>query len=142
MNWKRRNGASAGKTGGGGNTRIDEGGALHDETGHMRTLTATLMLLSLHATAMDHEALSVLVEAGAIELKPRGLGGHSGESVVVDVRNRTARTLRTSIPAGWLFPSVNEGIQDLLVVRQGRRSPRRYSRASPVAGSAGGCPPG
>lgn len=84
----------------------------------MRTLTATLMLLSLHATAMDHEALSVLVEAGAIELKPRGLGGHSGESVVVDVHNRTARTLRTSIPAGWLFPSVNEGIQDLLVVRQ------------------------
>lgn len=59
-----------------------------------------------------------LIEAGQIELRATGLGGHSGECLRVEARNRSDRPLRTRIPAGWVFPSATESVQDLIVVRE------------------------
>lgn len=85
----------------------------------MRYLVAgTALACVVHASSAATTSLVELLEQGRIELTPRGLGGHSGECLKVDVKNRSASTLRTSIPAGWVFVSEVEGIQDLIVVRE------------------------
>ncbi|MBP7515482.1 MAG: hypothetical protein KA791_13090 [Flavobacteriales bacterium] len=86
----------------------------------MRYLIAGTVLAcaSLEGDAATTTPLIELLEQGRIELTPRGLGGHSGECLKVDVKSRTATSIRTSIPAGWVFVSQEEGVQDLIVVRE------------------------
>ena len=86
----------------------------------MRYLIAgTALACVVHATnAAATTSLVELLEQGRIELSPRGLGGHSGECLKVDVKNRSASPIRTSIPAGWVFVSEEQGVQDLIVVRE------------------------
>lgn len=86
----------------------------------MRFLVAgTALACIVHATnATTTTSLMELLEQGRIELTPRGIGGHSGECLKVDVKNRSATAIRTSIPAGWVFVSEVEGVQDLIVVRE------------------------
>lgn len=86
----------------------------------MRYLIAGTVLTCtvLEGEAATTTPLLELLEQGRIELSPRGIGGHSGECLKVDVKNRTASPIRTSIPAGWVFVSEVEGVQDLIVVRE------------------------
>ncbi len=85
----------------------------------MRYLVAgTALACVVHATNAATTSLVELLEQGRIELTPRGLGGHSGECLKVDVKNRSATSVRTSIPAGWVFVSEVQGVQDLIVVRE------------------------
>lgn len=86
----------------------------------MRFLVAgTALACIVHATnATTTTSLVELLEQGRIELTPRGIGGHSGECLKVDVKNRSAKAIRTSIPAGWVFVSEVEDVQDLIVVRE------------------------
>ena len=86
----------------------------------MRYLIAgtALACAAMEGHAATTTPLIELLEQGRIELSPRGLGGHSGECLKVDVKNRTATSIRTSIPAGWVFVSQEEGVQDLIVVRE------------------------
>ena len=81
-------------------------------------LAGTVMACVVHATNAATSSLVELLEQGRIELTPRGIGGHSGECLKVDVKNRSATAIRTSIPAGWVFVSEVEGVQDLIVVRE------------------------
>ena len=86
----------------------------------MRYLLAGTVLACavVEGDAATTTPLIELLEQGRIELAPRALGGHSGECLQVDVKNRTATALRTSIPPGWVFVSQVEGVQDLIVVRE------------------------
>ncbi len=85
----------------------------------MRYLIAgTALACVANVTSAATTSLVELLEQGRIELSPRGLGGHSGECLKVDVKNRAASRIRTSIPAGWVFVSQVEGVQDLIVVRE------------------------
>ncbi len=86
----------------------------------MRYLIASTVLACAvaEAGAATTTPLIELLEQGRIELTPHGLGGHSGECLKVDVKNRTATSIRTSIPAGWVFVSQEEGVQDLIVMRE------------------------
>lgn len=79
------------------------------------TALACAILEGLAATTTP---LIELIEQGRIELSPRGLGGHSGECLKVDVKSHAATVIRTSIPAGWVFVSQEEGVQDLIVMRE------------------------
>ena len=82
-------------------------------------ITGTVLACgALGSDAATNTPLIELLEQGRIELSPRGLGGHSGECLQVGVKNRTATSIRTSIPAGWVFVSQEEGVQDLIVVRE------------------------
>jgi hypothetical protein len=82
-------------------------------------LAGTALACVVHATnAATTSSLVELLEQGRIELTPRGLGGHSGECLKVDVKNRSASSIRTSIPAGWVFVSEEPGVQDLIVVHE------------------------
>ena len=84
----------------------------------MRALLLLTSLLIAPLVPASHEALLLLLEAGAVELEARGLGGHQGECLQVTVANRTARPVTTSIPVGWVFPSAEDPVQDLIVVRE------------------------
>jgi hypothetical protein len=85
----------------------------------MRYLIAgTVLACAVHATSATTVSLVEMLEQGRIELSPRGLGGHSGECLKVDVKNRSASPIRTSIPAGWVFVSEVEGVQDLIIMRE------------------------
>lgn len=82
-------------------------------------LTGALCASALTCPATEAPTpLLELIEAGRIELRATGLGGHSGDCLRVEARNRSDRPLRTSIPAGWVFPSATEAVQDLIVVRE------------------------
>lgn len=83
----------------------------------MRSLALAMacLPLCLHASITP---LVNLLEAGTITLQPVGLGGHSGDCLRVDVHNRSSAPISTSIPAGWLFPSVQDGVQDLIIARE------------------------
>lgn len=59
-----------------------------------------------------------LLAADQLRLTAVGTGGYSGESVRVDVRNTSGKPLAASIPPGWVFNSVDEQVQDLMVVRE------------------------
>lgn len=77
-----------------------------------------LACAALEGDAASTTPLIELLEQGRIELSPRGLGGHSGECLKVDVMSRSSSPIRTSIPAGWVFVSEVEGVQDLIVMRE------------------------
>jgi hypothetical protein len=79
---------------------------------------AGVLLLAGHATAVTEVSLVELLEMNAVSITATALGGHTGESIRVSVRNRTAAPLRTRIPIGWRFTSVDPGVQDLLVVQE------------------------
>ncbi|MBL0126700.1 MAG: hypothetical protein IPP83_04410 [Flavobacteriales bacterium] len=74
--------------------------------------------LSISAVAIEQRSLIELLEHRVIELKPVGLGGHSGECLKVEVRNRSTGPIQTSIPVGWVFTSQEPEVQDLIVVRE------------------------
>lgn len=57
------------------------------------------------------------MHAKALAISATGTGTYAGEALWVAVRNTSGTSLRTRIPAGWVFQSVQEDVQDLLVVR-------------------------
>jgi len=61
--------------------------------------------------------LDELLQKGRLSVKAKGTGQFSGTSIQAVVRNTSGGTIRTRIPAGWVFHSVDEGVQDLMVVR-------------------------
>ena len=69
-------------------------------------------------TAIDQRSFIELLEHRVIDVKPVGLGGHSGESLRVTVRNNSGAPISTSIPVGWVFTSQVPEVQDLIVVRE------------------------
>lgn len=88
------------------------------ETATMRSAGMFVATLLTAVVDASHEsALVQLIEQGKIALSPIGIGGHSGECVRVNVANLTNGSLSTRLPAGWVFVSENEGVQDLIVVR-------------------------
>jgi len=52
-----------------------------------------------------------------LSVQAKGTGQFSGTAIQAVVRNTSGGTIRTRIPAGWVFHSVDEGVQDLMVVR-------------------------
>ncbi len=86
----------------------------------MRASTASLLLALPFQAAMAVEftPLIELLERGQVTLQPKGLGGHSGDCLSVDVRSTSSTPLRTSIPAGWVFVSEVPEVQDLIVMRE------------------------
>ena len=85
----------------------------------MRACTAVLLIASSCNTAQaEITSLVVLLEQGRIQLRPHGTGGHSGECLKVDVRNLSSSSIRTTIPAGWIFPSEKPEVQDLIIMRE------------------------
>lgn len=97
--------------------RVD---GVRKESHHMRTLPALLLLalapVGVHATTATD--LFGLLASDQVHLSPTGTGKHAGESVRVTVRNTSGKSLSASIPPGWVFNSVNEQVQDLIVVRE------------------------
>jgi hypothetical protein len=77
---------------------------------------AFLLMGSLHASTVV--PLQDALRDGRITLTATGTGGHMGEAIRVQVRNVSGQTVRTRIPAGWVFQSVKEDVQDLMVVRE------------------------
>lgn len=87
----------------------------------MRALPALFLLASIipsgsHATTTAD--LFRLLITDQVHLSPTGTGIYAGESIRVEVRNTSGKPLRASIPPGWVFNSVNEQVQDLIVVRE------------------------
>lgn len=74
-----------------------------------------LPLVSAHASAGAE--LGELLARQRVTMKPTGTGQHTGEAVRVEVRNTSSGQVAASIPAGWVFTSVDEQVQDLIVVR-------------------------
>ncbi len=75
-------------------------------------------LFQIASAAIEQRSLIELLEHRLIDVKAVGLGGHSGESVRVTVRNLSAGPLNTRIPVGWVFTSQVPVVQDLLVTRE------------------------
>lgn len=74
--------------------------------------------IPIASTAIEQRSFIELLEHRVIEVKPVGLGGHSGESLRVTVRNLSTGSVNTSIPVGWVFSSKVPEVQDLIVVRE------------------------
>ncbi|MCW5898557.1 MAG: hypothetical protein KIT10_04745 [Flavobacteriales bacterium] len=68
--------------------------------------------------AMDRIPLDEVLRRGAISLQVTAADEATGGDVKAVVRNTSGATVRTTIPAGWVFTSIDEGVQDLLVVRE------------------------
>ena len=85
-----------------------------------RNLLAVLCaaLFPIACAAIEQRSLIELLEHRLIDVKPVGLGGHSGESVRVTVRNLSSSAVSTSIPVGWVFTSQVAEVQDLIVTRE------------------------
>ncbi|MEO8069254.1 MAG: hypothetical protein ABI599_16265 [Flavobacteriales bacterium] len=77
-----------------------------------------LVWIPFNAQAVEHRSLIDLLEHHLIEVKPIGLGGHTGECVDVNVRNLSVGPVHTTIPVGWVFTSRVPEVQDLIVVRE------------------------
>lgn len=67
--------------------------------------------------AVEERSLVELLEHRVLELKPVGLGGHTGHVVRVTARNLSTGPVLTRIPSGWVFTSKVPEVQDLIVVR-------------------------
>lgn len=80
---------------------------------------ATLYVAFATVPSGSNEVLSLneLIKKKRIVIQAQGTGGHRGETVQAVVRNTSGGTIRASIPPGWVFHSVDEGVQDLMVVR-------------------------
>lgn len=84
----------------------------------MRATAGLLMACALQgALAAEEEPLVQLIEEGRVHLAAEGVGGHSGECLRVLLQNTGNTTLRTRIPAGWVFVSRRPEVQDLVVMR-------------------------
>lgn len=79
-------------------------------------LFPVLLIGAAHAEASAD--LFGLLSSNQVRLSPTGTGTHSGESIRVIVRNTSGTPLSASIPPGWVFNSVDEQVQDLIVVRE------------------------
>ena len=79
---------------------------------------AIALLIPFLGSATTKESLSDLIDAGLIQLEPKGTGVHEGESVEVLIKNTCSSTFSSSIPVGWIFISETPEVQDLLVVRE------------------------
>jgi hypothetical protein len=86
---------------------------------HLPALPAALCaaILVQPSPVDDRVPLDELIRSGQLAVVARGTGTHSGGSVRLVVRNTSGSAVRTRIPAGWVFPSVQEDVQDLMVVR-------------------------
>ncbi len=80
-------------------------------------LVLPLCLSFMSAYASTGAELGELLARKSVALKPTGTGQHSGEALRVEVRNTSSGRVSASIPAGWVFSSVDEQVQDLIVVR-------------------------
>lgn len=82
-------------------------------------LTAVLVIsVTQDLPAMDRIPLDEVLRRGAISLQVTAADEAAGGDVKALVRNTSGTTVRTTIPAGWVFTSIDEGVQDLLVVRE------------------------
>lgn len=61
--------------------------------------------------------LDQLLHNKRLSVQATGTGQINGTAIEAVVRNTSAGTIRAKIPAGWVFASVNERVQDLMVVR-------------------------
>ena len=88
----------------------------------MRNHTMLLLAagVALDAPAMRSLSLEQALREGAVAVRVEGTGGHSGEVLRVEVKNRTRTVLEVLIPEGWVFQSVQEQVQDLMVARAER----------------------
>ena len=78
----------------------------------------SMVVAPIGALAIEQRSFIELLEHRLIDVKPVGLGTHSGESIRVTVRNLTGDPLSTSIPVGWVFTSQVPEVQDLIVTRE------------------------
>jgi hypothetical protein len=78
----------------------------------------SMVVAPIGALAIEQRSFIELLEHRLIDVRPVGLGTHSGESIRVSVRNLTAGPLSTSIPVGWVFTSKEPEVQDLIVTRE------------------------
>lgn len=94
--------------------------ANHPAMQRNRNLFAVLCAayLPIAVCAIEQRSFIELLEHRIIEVKPVGLGGHSGESLKVTVRNLSSGPVHTSIPVGWVFTSREPEVQDLIVTRE------------------------
>jgi hypothetical protein len=83
----------------------------------LRLLVVPLFPVFSILPALANAELRDLLDARRIALQARGTGVHGGEAVRVELRNTTSARVAGRIPAGWVFTSVDEQVQDLLVVR-------------------------
>lgn len=74
--------------------------------------------LPLASWGIEQRSFIELLEHRIIDVRPVGLGGHTGESVRVTVRNLSSGPVSTSIPVGWVFTSQEPEVQDLIVTRE------------------------
>lgn len=83
----------------------------------LRLLVAPLFPLLNTLPALAGDELGHLLHTRRITLQAEGTGRHGGEAVRVLLRNTSSARVEGRIPAGWVFHSVDEAVQDLLVVR-------------------------
>lgn len=76
------------------------------------------VLAPFNVLAIEQRSFIELLEHRIIDVKPVGMGGHSGESLKVTIRNLSTGPVHTSIPVGWVFTSQVPEVQDLIVARE------------------------
>lgn len=81
------------------------------------TLALCAAVLVPPSAVDDAMPLEQLLHDKRMTVQAKGTGQFSGTAIQAVVRNTSGGPIRTRIPAGWVFHSVDEGVQDLMVVR-------------------------
>lgn len=85
---------------------------------HVRiVLLSVPCLITLPIQATRGLALDSLIKHKLVSMEVHGLKGLGEEGLRADLRNRTDRSMKLVIPAGWVFHSVDEQVQDLLLAK-------------------------
>lgn len=84
------------------------------------TFVQVLALISIFAQTTKAQTLDIgeAVKKGMVSVGSQGIGGHSGECLKLDIKNKTKKLLKIHIPAGQLFNSADTLLQDLMVVKE------------------------
>lgn len=96
-------------------------GVVHKTCPMYRHLSLVLIPGLVQPVSAIHPVhLENALREGTVSMRVEGTGGHSGEVLRTDLKNRTRATMEVLLPAGWVFQSMKEEVQDLLVVRAER----------------------
>lgn len=80
-------------------------------------MACLFMALSLPARAQETVTLEQAVKNGTVKVEVAGLGGSTGDSLLLTLQRQGPRLLRISLAAGTVFKCANSGVQNMVAAR-------------------------
>ncbi|MEM7659578.1 MAG: hypothetical protein AAF399_25915 [Bacteroidota bacterium] len=74
-----------------------------------------LLLLPLYGQGQSHLSLPEAIAQELVSISARGSGGYQGKCLQLAIKNLTNRVLVMEVPPGYIFPSEDSSVQDLMV---------------------------